>query len=183
MQSMYYSKPEDFINREISWLEFNQRVLDEAADISNPLLERLKFLAIVSSNLDEFFMVRVGSLNDQINAGFSKPDATGLTPAAQLEKIARRTDIMVAKEYCLWSKKLVPELRDKGINILSPRELDQFQTDYLSDYFDSVIYPVLTPMAVDPGRPFPLIQNKTLNISVLIHNSAPDEEDIFATVQ
>lgn len=102
---MYYSKPEDFINREISWLEFNQRVLDEAADISNPLLERLKFLAIVSSNLDEFFMVRVGSLNDQINAGFSKPDATGLTPAAQLEKIARRTDIMVAKEYCLWSKK------------------------------------------------------------------------------
>ena len=80
-------------------------------------------------------------------------------------------------------QKLVPELRDKGINILSPGELDQFQTDYLSDYFDSVIYPVLTPMAVDPGRPFPLIQNKTLNIGVLIHNSAPDEEDIFATVQ
>ena len=180
---MCYSKPEDLINREFSWLEFNQRVLDEAADINNPLLERLKFLAIVRSNRDEVTMVRLDSLNNQINAGFSRPDATGLTPAAQLEKIARRTNIMVAEEYCLWSKKLVPELRDKGINILSPGELDQLQTDYLSDYFDSVIYPVLTPMAVDPARPFPLIQNKTLNIGVLIHNSVPDEEDIFATVQ
>lgn len=183
MPSMDYLKAENLINRELSWLEFNQRVLDEAADMSNPLMERLKFLAIVSSNFDEFFMVRVGSLNDQINAGFARPDATGLTPAAQLEEIARRTNILVADEYDLWSGKLVPELRENGIHILSPGELNALQTEYLSEYFDSVVYPVLTPMAVDPGRPFPLIHNKTLNIGVLIDSNAPNEEDIFATVQ
>ena len=180
---MDYPKPEYLINRELSWLEFNQRVLDEAADISNPLMERLKFLAIASSNLDEFYMVRVGSLNDQINAGFDRPDATGLTPVAQLEKIAQRVNRMVSNKYSLWNHKLVPELRHEGIHILSPAELNQEQTAYLSEYFDSVVYPVLTPMAVDPGRPFPLIQNKALNIGVLIHNDAPYEQDIFATVQ
>jgi len=183
MRPMDYLKPEYLINRELSWLEFNQRVLDEAADMSNPLMERLKFLAIVSSNLDEFFMVRVGSLNDQINAGFVRPDATGLTPVAQLEKIAQRVDMMVSDEYSLWSEKVVPELRQEGIHILSPGELNRHQAAYLSEYFDSVVYPVLTPMAVDPGRPFPLIHNKALNIGVLIHNTAPNEQDIFATVQ
>jgi len=178
-----YPRPEYLINRELSWLEFNQRVLDEAADISNPLLERLKFLAIVSSNLDEFFMVRVGSLNDQINAGFDRPDATGLTPVAQLERIAGRVARMVSDEYALWNDRLVPELREAGIHILSPGELNKHQAAYVSEYFDSVVYPVLTPMAVDPGRPFPLIQNKMLNIGVLIHNAAPNEQDIFATVQ
>lgn len=181
--SVVHTKPQYLLNRELSWLEFNQRVLDEAANQDNPLLERLKFLAIASSNLDEFFMVRVGSLNDQINAGFTRPDATGLTPAAQLDRIAERTSILVADEYALWSEKLVPEMRKNGIYLLSTGELNEAQVTYLSEYFDSVVYPVLTPMAVDPGRPFPLIHNKTLNIGVLIDNGGSHEEDIFATVQ
>ncbi len=183
MEAMDFSQPEYYINRELSWLEFNQRVLDEADDPANPLLERLKFLGIVNSNLDEFFMVRVGSLHDQINAGYNRPDCSGLTPEAQLLPIARRVQEMVRDEYSLWNLKLVPALKKQGIQFLHTEELDKSQKSYLSGYFDQIIYPVLTPMAVDSGRPFPWIQNKTINIGVLVENSEPGEDDIFATVQ
>jgi polyphosphate kinase len=178
----FFSK-EYYINREMSWLEFNQRVLDEAADAKNPLLERLKFLAIVSSNLDEFFMVRVGSLHDQINAGFNRADSAGLTPKMQLVKISRRVQKMMNDVYSLWNADLVPALENRGIRILKPAGLSQSQSAYLADYFDSIIYPVLTPMAVDSSRPFPLIQNKTLNIAVLVENGEEGEDDVFSTVQ
>lgn len=173
---------EYYINREMSWLEFNQRVLDEADDAGNPLLEKLKFLAIVSSNMDEFFMVRVGSLHDQINAGFNRADSAGLTPGDQLTEIAERVQKMMCDAYSLWSGKLVPELRRRGIRLLTPGDLNPSQEAYLADYFDSIIYPVLTPMAVDSSRPFPLIQNKTLNIGVLVENNEAGD-NIFATVQ
>lgn len=172
-----------YLNRELSWLEFNQRVLDEVDDPANPLFEKLKFLGIVNSNLDEFFMVRVGSLYDQINAGYNKPDASGLTPQMQLEAISGRVSKMVSDEYLIWNSKLVPALSENGIRFLSPGELSQTQLSFLEEYFDSVIYPVLTPMAVDSGRPFPHIQNKTVNIGVLVENIEPGGEDIFASIQ
>ncbi len=183
MESLDLSRPEYYINRELSWLEFNQRVLDEANETTNPLMERLKFLAIVNSNLDEFFMVRVGSLYDQINAGYHKPDASGLTPRAQLSRIARRVRVMVEDEYELWNQTLVPSLKKQGIRIMAPHELNKSQKAFLSGYFENIIYPVLTPMAVDSSRPFPWLLNKAINIGVLVENSQEGEDDIFATVQ
>ncbi len=183
MELVDLSNPEYYINRELSWLEFNQRVLDETDDPMNPLLERLKFLGIVNSNLDEFFMVRVGSLYDQINAGFNRPDCAGLAPEAQLLPIAKRVQDMVRDEYKLWNKKLVPALKKQGIRFVPLKALSQTQRSYLSEYFDHIIYPVLTPMAVDSGRPFPWIQNKAINIGVLVENSEAGNDDIFATIQ
>lgn len=183
MKNKTFSNHEFFVNREMSWLEFNQRVLDEVQDSNNPLFERLKFLAIVNSNLDEFFMVRVGSIYDQINAGYSKLDASGLKPEEQLVRIAERTQCMVEDEYAAWSNKLVTQMKKQGIRILYPKDLNKIQRSYLEEYFDSVVYPVLTPMAVDSSRPFPLIQNKTINIAVLVENTEEEDDDIFATIQ
>ncbi len=183
MNTMDFSHPDYYINRELSWIEFNQRVLDEAGDLANPLLERLKFLAIVNSNLDEFFMVRVGSLKDQINAGYKKPDSSGLTPLQQLSRIAGRVGRMMEEEYLLWNKKLVPKLKQQGIRLLKSGELSAEHQVYVEEYFNQVVYPVLTPMAVDSGRPFPLIQNKTVNIGVFVENAEPEENAIFATIQ
>ncbi|MCX7772390.1 MAG: RNA degradosome polyphosphate kinase [Clostridia bacterium] len=183
METKDFSQPEFYLNRELSWLEFNQRVLDEADDSTNPLFERLKFLGIVNSNLDEFFMVRVGSLHDQINAGYNKADSSGLTPEAQLSLISQRVQRMVGELYDLWNDRLVPALKKNGVRLLMPDELNKSQKAYLSQYFDDIIYPVLTPMAVDSSRPFPWLQNKAINIGVLVENSEEGEDDIFATIQ
>lgn len=177
LSSVYYE------NRELSWIAFNQRVLDEAADAANPLFERLKFLAIVYSNLDEFYMVRVGSLNDQIDAGYTKPDASGLTPKAQLEAINKRVHDMMEDAGLVWTRRLVPALRRHHIHFVKQDELTVKQEEWLSRYFDNFVYPVLTPMAVDSGRPFPLIQNKSLNIGVLVKSSEEEDETVFASVQ
>lgn len=172
--------PEYYISRELSWLEFNQRVMEEAKDKKNPLLERFKFLAIVTSNLDEFFMVRVGSLYDQVQAGIEKKDAAGLTPKQQLKRVIARAHQMLEEQYQIYNKSLVPQLKKEGIQIVSAEQLKGEDLVYLDEYFKQEVYPVLTPMAVDASRPFPLILNRSLNIALLIER---DNEDTFATVQ
>lgn len=172
-----------FFNRELSWLEFNTRVLEEAEDRSHPLLERLKFISIVSSNLDEFFMVRVAGLYDQIEAGFNRPDDAGLTPVEQINKISKRVHRMVARQYKCLKRKLIPALNDNDIHILSLDRLNQEQEYFLERYYRNTIYPVLTPMIVDKSRQFPLILNKSLNIALLLNNNKDNGKTTFATIQ
>lgn len=176
-------KTEQFINRELSWLEFNERVLEEGQDRKNPLFERLKFLSIVSSNLDEFFMIRVASLHDQVDAKFNKPDASGLTPKEQLSKIAVRAHQMVYDQYNTFNRSIVMSLRKEGLHLLTAEDVTAEHKMFLDDYFTNTLYPVLTPMAVDKSRPFPLIFSKSLNIGVLLKNMKEEDTTIFATVQ
>lgn len=176
-----YDSYENFFNRELSWLEFNQRVLDEAKDNTNPLLERLKFLAITSSNLDEFFMVRVGSLYSQIQAGFEEKEVSGLTPSEQIEKILDKVRHMVRDQYKAYEH-LYDLLGVKNIRILTYDMMNEKQLNFINDYYKNIIYPVLTPMVIDSGRPFPLLLNKTLNIGVILKSIKGDQE-VFATIQ
>ncbi len=184
MYDLNLSNSELFINRELSWLEFNERVLQEARDRSNPLFERLKFLSITASNLDEFFMVRVGSIKEKVNSNINKKDYSGLTNKQQLEQISLRAHKMVASKYNVLNRMLLPALKKHGIYILKAEDLDEKEISFLHDYFHEVVFPVLTPMAVDSSRPFPLIRNMSLNIGVIIKkNSCESDEDLFATVQ
>lgn len=173
-----------FINRELSWLEFDARVLGEAEDILNPLFERLKFLSITASNLDEFFMVRVASLKDMVNAGYTKKDIAGMTAAEQLAALDERTHAFVKRQYKIYNDELVPALAKEGFHIIgSHEELTHEQEIFVDKYFHEDVYPVLTPMAVDSSRPFPLIRNKTLNIAALLKKKNGDDGTEFATVQ
>lgn len=158
-----------YINRELSWLEFNKRVLKEVKTRDVKLFERLKFLAITASNLDEFFMVRVASLKDMVAAGYNKEDISGLTPKKQLEEISLRSHEFTDMQYRIYNTSLRPELSKAGLRIITKHEkLSESEAFYLDNYFKDSIYPVLTPMAVDASRPFPLISNKSLNIAALI---------------
>ncbi len=179
-----------YYNRELSWVLFDERVLDEARDRSNPLMERLKFLSITASNLDEFFMIRVASLKDMANAGYNKPDIAGMTPERQLEELSDATHKLVDKQYSTLTRSLMPLMEQEGIHlILQHEDLNKEQKKYVDEYFMKNVYPVLTPMAVDSSRPFPLIRNKTLNIGALVAKKAKDgkksgsDEKEFATVQ
>ncbi len=173
-----------FINRELSWLEFDARVLGEAEDVLNPLFERLKFLSITASNLDEFFMVRVASLKDMVNAGYTKRDIAGMTAAEQLAALDERTHAFVKRQYKIYNDELVPALAREGFHIIgSHEELTDEQEIFVDKYFHEDVYPVLTPMAVDSSRPFPLIRNKTLNIAALLKKKNGDDGTEFATVQ
>ena len=164
-----YSKPEYFYNRELSWLLFNRRVLEEAKDSSLPLFDRLKFLSITSSNLDEFFMIRVASLKDMVQVKYNKKDISGMTPAEQLAAINERTHLFVKDQYDIFNRSLIPALEKEGVHVLSHYEnLSDKQSKYVDRYFTDEVYPVLTPMAVDSSRPFPLICNKTLNIGAIL---------------
>lgn len=164
-----YSKPEYFYNRELSWLLFNRRVLEEAKDSSLPLFDRLKFLSITSSNLDEFFMIRVASLKDMVQVKYNKKDISGMTPAEQLAAINERTHLFVKDQYDIFNRSLIPALEKEGVHVLSHYEnLSDKQSKYVDRYFTDEVYPVLTPMAVDSSRPFPLIRNKTLNIGAIL---------------
>lgn len=175
------SNPEYYENRELSWLEFNQRVLEEAENSENPLFERLKFLSIVSSNLDEFFMVRVASLKEQVNAGYNKTDFAGMTAKGQLKAISERTHRMVEEQVQHFKRGILPQLKKKKIYLHSELpKLNETQQIFLEQYFNNVLYPILTPMGVDSSRPFPLIMNKTLNIGVIVDNKGKEE---FATIQ
>ena len=178
----YQYQSNDFINRELSWLEFNHRVLEEARDKRNPIFEQMKFLAIVSSNLDEFFMVRVASLKDQVNAGYDKEDPAGLTPKQQLKLISQRVHVMTVDQYNTYNKSLVPKLQKNGFRILKKKHLNEQQLAYAEEYYRKQVYPVLTPMAVDFSRPFPLILNRSLNIALLIQEKG-ETVPTFATVQ
>ncbi len=179
-----FSKAEYYTNRELSWLLFDKRVLSEAMDEQLPLFERLKFLSITASNLDEFFMVRVASLKDMVNAGYSKKDIAGLTPGKQLEKVNQKTHELVKQQYDTYNRCLLPQLMENGIRLISHHEdLTEAEGAYVDKYFADNIYPVLTPMAVDSSRPFPLIRNKSLNIGALVRKKSGEEELEFATVQ
>ena len=161
--------PAYYTNRELSWLDFNYRILDEARDKSNPLFERLKFLSITASNLDEFFMVRVASLMDMVHAKVSKPDLAGLMPQEQLKQVEEKCHALIDRQYSTLSRSLLPALRNEGYNLVTnPEVLSESQRAYLNTYFEETVYPVLTPTAVDASRPFPLIRNKSLNIGALI---------------
>lgn len=176
--------PEYFFNRELSWIEFNARVLAEARDRANPLFERLKFLSITASNFDEFFMIRVASLKDMVNAGYDKKDISGMKPQKQLDAIFSRVHEFVNKQYSTYNRSLLPQLKSSGLNILGGfDEMTEEQQIFCDRYFMEEVYPVLTPMAVDSSRPFPLIRNKSLNIAALLRKKNGDEELEFATVQ
>lgn len=172
----------NFINRELSWLEFNVRVLEEAQDPTNPLFERLKFSSIVSSNMDEFFMVRVASLWDQVTVGFDQPDPAGLTPKEQIDKISKRAHEIVGDLYDSYQTTLLPRLKEEKVTFLKHTQLTKLQREFIKKYYWRNVYPVLTPMVVDQSRPFPLVLNKSLNIALLI-DDPEDGEPIFATVQ
>ena len=194
MAGLNLKNPEYYINRELSWLGFDERILGEAKDKNIPLFERLKFLSIVSSNLDEFYMVRVASLKDMVDADYTKKDIAGLTPKQQLKLISAKTHELVASQYSTYNRSLIPALTEAGLTVLrSHEELTEEEGRYVDEYFEENVYPVLTPMAVDSSRPFPLIRNKSLNIGALVKKKSLGEKGIlkntdkseteFATVQ
>ena len=172
-----------FYNRELSWLEFDKRCLSEAKDKNIPIFERIKFLSITASNLDEFFMVRIASLKDMKNAGYTKKDIAGMTPEEQLDELIPATKEFMKNQYQTYNRSLVPLLEANGLKIVRHYEdLTPEQSRYVDKLFERDIYPVLTPMAVDSSRPFPLVRNKSLNIGALIYDKKKDVTDI-ATVQ
>ena len=184
MSEIDFYDPKYYTNRELSWILFNHRVLNEARDKSTPLFERLKFLSITASNLDEFFMIRVASLKDMVNARYQKPDIAGMTPKEQLEQLDIAIHELVELQYSTYNRSLVPALKQQGLCVIENHEdLNKEQKKYADKYFEENVYPVLTPMAFDSSRPFPLVRNKTLNIAALLKKKKGDEEPEFAMVQ
>ncbi|MBD2102599.1 polyphosphate kinase 1 [Leptolyngbya sp. FACHB-261] len=177
-----FSAPQYFLNRELSWLEFNYRVLREGMDERTPLLERLKFLAIFSSNLDEYFMVRIAALKQQVEADVRQLTPDGRTPAQQLHEIAAYLRVMLSEAHTHFEQVLRPVLSKEGIHILEYFDLTQEQRAYLNQYFEAQLFPVLTPLAVDPGHPFPYISNLSLSLAVQILDDKTGEEH-FARVK
>ena len=184
MSRTMYEDPGNYSNRELSWVLFDKRVLSEAKDKNIPLLERLKFLSITASNLDEFFMVRVASLKDMVNAGYDKPDIASMKPQQQLKALNEVTHELVEQQYSVYNKSLLPQLLANGLRVIERHELlSEREAAYVDKFFEENVYPVLTPMAVDSSRPFPLIRNKSLNIGALVRKKDGDDELEFATVQ
>ena len=187
-----FKNPKYYDNRELSWIKFEHRVLNEAKDKEIPILDRLKFVSITSSNMNEFFMVRVASLKDMEHAGYTKKDIAGMDPTEQLCAIGKEVHALVEKQYNTYNRSLMPILRKEGIRLIGAyEELNEKQATYVDKYFMEHVYPVLTPMAVDASRPFPLVRNKSLNIAALIKSKHPNsklqqgskQELEFATVQ
>lgn len=172
---------EKYVNRELSWLMFNDRVLEEAYEKDSKIFTRLKFIAITASNLDEFFMVRVAGIKQQVAARYNKRDIAGMTPKEQLEAIYEQSHIMMKKMYNCLNKSILPKLEDNGIKIKKYTALNSSQKEYAEDFFEEFCLPVLTPLAVDSGRPFPHLGNKSLNIAVELDSD--DDEKLYAVVQ
>ena len=172
-----------FINRELSWLEFNERVLEEAKDTNNPLLERLKFLSIVGSNLDEFFMTRVASLQDIVEANFMKVDPSGLSPKEQISEISARTHKQVFDMYNCYNRSLKKSLKKENMYFIKTKDLNEIQLNFIREYYVNNVFPVLTPMVVNKNQPSPLILNKTLNISLLLEDITCPDILLFGTIQ
>ncbi len=164
------SDPQYYFNRELSWLEFNARVLQEALDSRTPLLERLKFSAIFSSNLDEFFAIRVSTLKEQVQAQVSQLTPDGRTPEQQLDEIEQRLRPLVTEQHQNWELELRPQLASVGVRLLNYSDLKGEEQLYLQDYFDQRVFPILTPLAVDSAHPFPLMANFSLNLAVVVKN-------------
>ncbi|UQZ83134.1 Polyphosphate kinase [Paenibacillus konkukensis] len=174
----------DYLNRDLSWIEFNWRVLEEAQDPETPLLERMKFLAIVSSNLDEFMSVRVAGVKDQIKAGYVKKDFTGYTPAGLFKRVMKRASKMVSEQYKTY-RELTRQLSKEGIIFTDYEDLNLTQRKAMDEYYHEIIFPVLTPMAVDQSRPFPLVHTQALYLAVVLmkEDEDPEDEPYFAIVQ
>lgn len=180
LQEKYFQK-QNFFNRDLSWLEFNRRVLQEALNENLPILERVKFISIFFSNLDEFYMIRVAGLKEQVLAGVIEPTIDGLTPIEQLKKIQEIVNEMLVEITALWANRILPELINSKIFFESYNKLNESEKKSLDEYFNKEIYPVLTPLAFDPGRPFPYISNLSLSIAVFVIK--PDGETHFARVK
>lgn len=180
---MNYQKENYYTNRELSWMDFNYRVLDEARDKDNPLLERVRFLSITQSNLDEFFTVRVASLHKLTSVNYTKPDPAGLTPSEQVAAINTKAHEMVKRQYDTLNRSLLPLLEQHDIRLLKVPDLTTEQQTFIKNYFDNELYPALTPMADDSSRPFPFIANNTLNIALRIYKNGNKKDRKFATVQ
>ena len=162
-----------YLNRELSWLQFNRRVLQEAVDPNNPLLEKLKFLAITSSNLDEFFMIRVAGLKHQKENGVKRRDIAHMTPEEQLEQISDTCQKLVARQY-RFLHMILSELRTEGLYFIHPEDATEAQKKWMEDYFERQVFPVVTPMAVDSSHPFPFLASKSLNIAMLLERNERD---------
>lgn len=179
-----WSKQERFINRELSWVQFNERVLEEARDAQNPLLERLRFLAITANNLDEFFSVRIASLKKMLSVDYKRKDISGMSAKDQLNALNEVVHQLVKQQYSTWNLSLKRLLSNEKISLLAFDELTPTQQDFVEDYFQQVIFPVLTPMAVDLSRPFPLITSASLNIALLLSKKEKGaKKNVFATLQ
>lgn len=176
-----YLKQENFFNRDLSWLEFNRRVLNEALNPDLPLLEKIKFISIFASNLDEFYMIRVSGYKEQIRAKVIEPSIDGLTPHDEIQRIEAEVKPMLSTIYDFWQKEILPELEENKIFIPAINELSLEEQSLLREYFIKEIYPVLTPLAFDPGRPFPYISNLSLSFAILIEK--PKKEKHFARVK
>jgi polyphosphate kinase len=174
--------PARFLNRELSWLRFNERVLATATMPGVPLLERAKFCAIFSQNLDEFFQVRVAGLKDQVAAGIDRPSPDGRTPAQQLAEIAGRVQVLVERSEAIFLAQIVPDLAQQGIVLSAWEDLDDDDRKFLVEEFESRIFPVLTPLSVDPGHPFPYISSLSLNLAVIVRDPVTAERR-FARVK
>ncbi len=167
--SVGLEQPDLYINRELSWIEFNRRVFEEAQDKRHPLLERVKFLSIFDTNLDEFFMIRLAGLKDQVAAHVTTLSPDGLTAEQQLSAVRQRLAPLLHEIRCYWRDTLLPELLAQGIAVLDYEQLDSAQRDAVLTYFEHKIFPVLTPLAFDAGHPFPHISNRSLNLAVRVH--------------
>ncbi len=174
--ALAFNDPSLYLNRELSVLAFHRRVLEEALDPSLPLLERVKFLAIFSSNLDEFFMIRVSGIKQQIAANVFERSMDGLTPLEQLQAVRREVVPLMEQQRMCFGQDLLPKLHDAGIYIVNHNDLSIHQQAWLKNFFDNEIFPVLTPLAFDPGHPFPHISNLSLNLAVVIHDQDNDEQ-------
>jgi polyphosphate kinase len=173
--------PSFYTNRELSWLCFNERVLREARDPANPLLERVKFLAIVANNLDEFFEIRVSGLLQQLEAGIAETGPDGQLPEEQIAAVNEATQRMVKEQYDCWNDELLPALRESDIHIRSVESLSDFELAFVKDYCHRELHPVVTPITVNPAHPFPRVVNKALCIAVLLKDKAG--ESLFGVVQ
>lgn len=176
-----YNNPKNFFNRDLSWVEFNIRVLDEALNPNLPLLEKVKFVSIFSSNLDEFYMIRISGLKEQVAANILEPTIDGLTPTEQVVKIEKALKPLIIKLNNLWMKEIVPQLKKHAVELLRFAEFNSEEQSLLKEYYKDEIYPVLTPLAFDPGRPFPYISNLSLNLAILVKK--PNGENHFARVK
>src|SRR5262245_22444091 len=172
-----------FINRELSWLAFNERVLEEAADPRTPLLERVKFAAIAGSNLDEFFMVRVAAIKTAIDEDDTTPDISGLTPPQQFAAVSGRAHAFVDELYRLTLEELLPALAARSIRLATFAELSEGRKGSIATMFRDAILPVLTPLAIDVSRPFPLLSSLSLNLALLLEPAAGESEPRLAIVQ
>lgn len=182
MAKVNFENPKYYQNRELSWIDFNDRVLEEARDKSNPLLERVKFLGITQSNMDEFVMVRVASLAKLVEVQWDGKDASGLSAAQQLKAVNDKSHEQLVKQYSTLNRIILPAINQVGIHLLKVENLSESQYQFIKGYFHDELYPVLTPMADDSSRPFPFIGNDTLNLSLRL-NHKDDDKSLYATLQ